>query len=53
MVSDQTLEKNRVKKLFEDAPIKLSVVATDIFGVSVRDMMAAMIAGERKPQVLA
>ncbi len=31
MVSDQTLEKNRVKKLFEDAPIKLSVVATDIF----------------------
>jgi len=31
----------------------LSVVASDIFGVSGRDMMAALIAGERNPQVLA
>jgi len=53
LVSDQTREKNRVEKLLEDAQIKLSVVATDIFGVSGRDMMAAMIAGERNPQVLA
>ncbi len=53
LVSDQTGEKNRVEKLLEDAQIKLSVVATDIFGVSGRDMMAAMIAGERNPQVLA
>lgn len=53
LVSDQTGEKNRVEKLLEDAQIELSVVATDIFGVSGRDMMAAMIAGERNPQVLA
>jgi len=45
-------EKNRVEKLLE-AQIKLSVVASDIFGVSGRDMMAALIAGERSPQALA
>jgi transposase len=28
-------------------------VASDIFGVSGRDMMAALIAGERNPEVLA
>jgi len=53
LVSDRTGEKNRVEKLLEDAQIKLSVVASDIFGVSGRDMMAAMIAGEREPRVLA
>jgi hypothetical protein len=33
--------------------IKLSVVASDIFGVSGRAMMAALVAGERDPKVLA
>jgi hypothetical protein len=42
-----------VEKLLEDAQIKLSVVASDIFGVSGREMMAALIAGERDPRVLA
>lgn len=32
LVSGQTCEKNRVEKLLEDAEIKLSVVASDIFG---------------------
>lgn len=53
LVSDQTAEKNRVEKLLEDAQIKLSVVASDIFGVSGRAMLDALIAGERNPQVLA
>jgi transposase len=53
LVSDQTREKNRVEKLLEDAQIKVSVVASDIFGISGRDMMAALIRGERNPQVLA
>lgn len=53
LVSARTEEKNRVEKLLEDACIKLSVVASDIFGVSGRAMMAALIAGERNPQVLA
>ena len=46
-------EKNRVEKLLEDACIKLSVVASDIFGVSGRAMLAAIIAGERDPATLA
>jgi transposase len=53
LVATRTAEKNRVEKLLEDAQIKLSVVASDIFGVSSRDMLAALIAGERDPGVLA
>lgn len=53
LVGARTAEKNRVEKLLEDACIKLSVVASDIFGVSGREMMAALIAGERDPKVLA
>ena len=53
LVAARTAEKNRAEKLLEDAQIKLSVVASDIFGVSGRDMMAALIAGERNPKVLA
>jgi hypothetical protein len=36
-----------------EAQIKLSVVVSDIFGVSGREMMAALIAGERDPRTLA
>jgi len=36
-----------------DAQIKLSVVASDSFGVSGRQMLAALIAGERDPKLLA
>lgn len=53
LVVSRTAEKNRVEKLLEDAGIKLSVVASDIFGVSGRDMMRSMIAGERNPARLA
>src|SRR5215210_2590874 len=53
LVGARTAEKSRVEKLLEDASIKLSVVASDIFGVSGRAMMAALIAGERDPAVLA
>ena len=53
LVAARTAEKNRVEKLLEDAQIKLSVVVSDIFGVSGRDMLAALVAGERNPQVLA
>jgi transposase len=53
LVGVRTAEKNRAEKLLEDAGIKLSVVASDIFGVSGRAMMAALIAGERSPAVLA
>ncbi len=53
LIADRTREKNRVEKLLEDAQIKLSVVASDIFGVSGRAMMDQLIGGERDPRVLA
>ncbi len=53
LVEGATAEKQRVEKLLEDAQIKLSVVVSDVFGVSGRDMMAALLAGERDPKVLA
>jgi transposase len=53
LVTTRTAEKQRAEKLLEDACIKLSVVASDIFGVSGRAMMASLIAGERDPKVLA
>src|SRR3954449_5472622 len=53
LVQVRTAEKQRVEKLLEDAQIKLSVVASDIFGVSGRQMMAALIAGQRDPTALA
>ena len=53
LVAVRTAEKNRVEKLLEDACIKLSVVASDIFGASGRDMMAALIAGQHDPKALA
>jgi transposase len=53
LVGVRTAEKNRVEKLLEDAQIKLSVVASDVFGVSGRAMLAALLAGERDPKVLA
>lgn len=53
LIGARTAEKNRVEKLLEDACIKLSVVASDIFGVSGRAMMAALIAGQRDPKALA
>jgi transposase len=53
LVGVRTAEKQRVEKLLEDACIKLSVVASDIFGVSGRAMLDALARGERDPKVLA
>jgi transposase len=53
LVAARTAEKQRAEKLLEDAQIKLSVVVSDIFGVSGRQMLAALIAGQRDPKVLA
>jgi transposase len=49
----RTAEKQRVEKLLEDAHLKLSSVISDLHGVSGRDMLNAVIAGERDPRVLA
>jgi transposase len=53
LIRERTAEKQRVEKLLEDAQIKLSSVASNIFGVSGRQMLAAMLAGQRDPQILA
>src|SRR5579859_7265242 len=53
LTDERTREKNRVEKLLESAAIKLSSVVTDLHGVTGRDIMAHLIAGERNPKVLA
>ena len=53
LTQERTREKQRAEKLLEDAQVKLSSVISDIFGVSGRDMLAALIAGQRDPHALA
>src|SRR5262249_43901312 len=53
LVAARTAEKQRAEKLLEDAQIKLSVVVSDIFGASGRQMLAALIGGQRDPKALA
>jgi transposase len=53
MTHERTRHKQRTEKLLEDAQIKLSTVIADIFGVSGRAMLEALIAGERSPKALA
>jgi transposase len=53
LLAARTAEKQRVEKLLEDALVKLTVVVSDPFGASGRAIMAALIAGERDPAVLA
>lgn len=53
LTKDRRRHKQRVEKLLEDALVKISTVATDIFGVSGRQMLAALIGGQRDPEVLA
>ena len=53
LTADRSRHTQRLEKLLEDALIKLSTVATDIFGVSGRAMIEALIAGQRDPTRLA
>jgi transposase len=53
VVQMRTAQKERCEKLLEDAHLKLSSVISDIHGVSGRDMLRAIAAGERSPKVLA
>jgi len=49
----RTAEKQRAEKLLEDGHLKLSSVISDIHGVSGRDMLDALAAGQRDPHALA
>jgi transposase len=53
LVQERTRYWQRLEKLLEDALIKLSTVASKLDTVSGRDMIEALIAGERDPRVLA
>jgi transposase len=53
LVQMRTAQKERCEKLLEDAHLKLSSVISDIHGVSGREMLRAIAAGERNPKVLA
>ena len=53
LVETQTAERNRLLKLLETANIKLASVATDVFGVSGRLMLKALVKGEASPQEMA
>lgn len=53
VVQQKAAVANRIQKVLEDANIKLSSVATDVLGVSGRDMIEKIIAGEEDSGKLA
>lgn len=53
LIDARTREVNRVHKVLEDANLKLASVATDVMGVSGREMLSAIIAGQTDPAALA
>jgi transposase len=53
LTEERTREKQRVEKLLESAAIKLPGVLAGLHGVSGRDIMEHLIAGERDPRALA
>ena len=53
LTHERTRYWQRLEKLLEDALIKVSSVASTLETASVRDMLGALIAGERDPKVLA
>jgi transposase len=53
LAQDQARHQARVEKILEDALLKVSVVISDLFGVSGRRFLDALATGERSPAVLA
>jgi transposase len=53
LTRERTRYWQRLEKLLEDSLIKVSSVASKLDTLSARDMIEALIAGERDPQVLA
>lgn len=53
LIQERVREVNRVQKVLEDANVKLASVATNVMGVSGRQMLAAIIAGVEDPEALA
>lgn len=53
LVEERARAVNRLQKVLESANLKLACVATDVTGVSARNMLEAIIGGEADPVVLA
>jgi transposase len=53
LVSETTRVANRIHKTLEDANIKLSSVASDVLGLSGRDILQALIEGKQQPAEMA
>ena len=53
LTEERTREKQRAEKLLESAAVKLSSVLSDLHGVTGRDIMNHLIAGETSPKALA
>lgn len=53
LVESQAAERNRLLKLLETANIKLASVASDVFGVSGRAMLRALIEGNTSAEDMA
>jgi transposase len=53
LIQERSAAANRIQKVLEDANLKLASVATDVLGVSGRDMLEALIAGQTDPEQLA
>ena len=53
LIQARAAEMARCEKLLEDAHLKLSSVISNVHGVSGREMLTAIIAGQRNPKVLA
>lgn len=47
LVHDTTQEKNRIHKILQDANVKITTYLSDIFGVSGRSIIEALINGEK------
>jgi len=52
LMGDRTRDADRLEKLLEDASIKLTSVASNITGTSSREMLHALVDGERDPAVM-
>lgn len=52
-MGDRSGDAGRLEKMLEDASIKISSVASSVTTVSARAMLAALIAGEADPEILA
>ncbi|HIE56051.1 MAG TPA: IS110 family transposase [Chromatiaceae bacterium] len=53
LVQERSRVVNRLQKVLEHANIKLASVASDVMGVSGRQMMEALVQGESDPKLMA